>query len=491
MGVIKRQSVKQSIVSYVGVGIAAISTIFIYPLDKEVYGLAAFILGTAQFFAPFILLGINGVSIRYFPQFNEERKGGHGFLFFIVAYAVIGILLFILGWWLFQDQIYSWYDDKPVEYYQFFPQIVGLAILFALLNLFTSYASNYKRIVVPAILQNTIKVLLPILILLYVYKGLKVDALVDWIIGNYILITLLIIGYIYSLGALKWKPDFSWFTASRKKEMSVYAMYFMLGGIGSVMALQIDNMMIPKMVNFEGNGAYRIAAFIANVIAIPTVAIIKIASPIVSESFKKDDLAHVNYLYKQSSINLLSIGFFLYVCILASVEDLFGLMKNSDEMVGGFLIVALIGAARIIDMGTSINNPIINHSKYFRFNLFAILLLGVLNVVANYLLIPRFGIVGAAMATLGALLMYNLVKLCFIYWKFKMLPFSWQTLQLLLLAIACYVVASILPLPGIPILDIIIRSMVVAFLYGSTLFYFNISSELVGMVKGFVNKWIK
>ena len=54
MGIIKRQSIKNSIVNYVGVFIGAISVIFIYPLiDKEDLGSIQFTLNTAILFAPF------------------------------------------------------------------------------------------------------------------------------------------------------------------------------------------------------------------------------------------------------------------------------------------------------------------------------------------------------------------------------------------------------------------------------------------------------
>ncbi|HHM20653.1 MAG TPA: hypothetical protein ENJ20_01400, partial [Bacteroidetes bacterium] len=101
MGVIKRQSIKQSIVNYLAVGVAAFSTVFIYPLDKEAYGLAGFVLSTAQFAMPFIILGFNGVSVRFFPQYLADRQKEHGFLFFILSGVTFGAVLFVLLWLLF------------------------------------------------------------------------------------------------------------------------------------------------------------------------------------------------------------------------------------------------------------------------------------------------------------------------------------------------------------------------------------------------------
>jgi len=42
MGIIQRQSIKNSIVSFAGVLIAVVSTLYIYKLDEEIYGFAHF-----------------------------------------------------------------------------------------------------------------------------------------------------------------------------------------------------------------------------------------------------------------------------------------------------------------------------------------------------------------------------------------------------------------------------------------------------------------
>ena len=68
MGVIKRQGIKFSIVGYIATAIGAISTLFIYPQDKTIYGYALFLVGTATFFFPFMSGGVASLTIRFFPE---------------------------------------------------------------------------------------------------------------------------------------------------------------------------------------------------------------------------------------------------------------------------------------------------------------------------------------------------------------------------------------------------------------------------------------
>src|SRR5690606_40734310 len=71
-------------------------------------------------------------------------------------------------------------------------------------------------------------------------------------------------------------------------------------------SFRIDSIMITTMIDAESNGTFAIALFIANVIAIPTDAIGQITSPILSQAFQDNNLAHIRMLYKRTSINLRS-----------------------------------------------------------------------------------------------------------------------------------------------------------------------------------------
>lgn len=488
MGVIQRQSIKQSLVNYIGVGIAAISTIFIYPQDTETYGLARFIIDTSLMLVPFIMMGFSSVTIRYFPYFKSEEKGHHGFLFFLILILSGGAIVFILFSFLFKDQFYNLYAEKPFIYQQFLPYLAPLAILMAFLQLFYNYSSNFKRIAVLAIFQNLIKISLPFLILFFIWQYLSIEQVINGILVTFILALIGVIVYIYWLGQLKLKPDFSLFNKGKIKEIRGFAFYSFFSNFGNVLAFRIDMFMVPTLLDFKENGIYAIALFIAGAIAIPTNAITQISGPIVAESLKNNDLVHVKQLYQSSSINLLVVGLLLFVCIMVSIEDLFSIMPKNEELTDGLVIVFLIGLAKIIDMATSINNQIINYSKYYRFGFYAILLMAAFNITANLILIPKFQIIGAAVATLLSLSIYNLVKMIFIHWKFKIQPFTWNTLWVLLIAVGAYGIGILIPATEIAILDILLKSVVIGSVYSLLVYYLKISEELNNMLDKFLKR---
>lgn len=479
MGVIKRQGIKQSIVNYAGVLLAAFSTIFIYSQDTELYGAARFIIDTAFILSPFILLGASSVSIKYFPIFKDEARKHNGLLGLLGIQVLVGALIVLGLLFLFKDRLLEMYNDKPELYTKQFYKIAILALVVALFNLLYSYSTNFKRIVVPSIFTNLIKVSLPVLILLYLFKYISFAFLANGILGTYIVALVGMLLYISYLGQLFIKPSFDLMTKSMTKQMSTFAMFSLLSGMGSMLAFRIDSFMVSTLIDLQNNGVYNIALFIGNAIAIPTAAIIQITSPIVAESINNKDYGHLKFLYSKSSLNLLIFGVLLFALVMSSIIDLFQLMPGENfDIRNGYYIVLTIGLAKLVDMATSINSQIIIYSKYFRFNVVAILLMAVMNIILNLVLIPKFQVIGAAMATFLSITLYNLIKLLFIYVKFKIQPFSKATLSVLLIGALAFGAGLLVPSTGIPLLNIVLKSLVIAAVYIPLTLQFNVSEDI-------------
>ena len=89
------------------------------------------------------------------------------------------------------------------------------------------------------------------------------------------------------------------------------------------------------------------------------------------------------------------------------------------------------------------------------------LVLAVINITLNVILIPRFNIMGAALATMISILSYNVLKFLFLQRQYKLNPFTKQTLIMLLLGLAATGVGLLLPLDFHPIVNMIIRIAII------------------------------
>lgn len=486
MGVIKRQGIKQSAVRYFGIGIGFLSTVFIYPLLLEEIGLLRFIQNTALMIAHFFLLGGHVIAVRYFPHFRDEGKSHNGFLFLLLLWTGVGYLLFLGLYTGFNDAFFHFFRDQPEDYLQYLPYIVPLVLLMLYIQLFTDYASNFHRIVVPFLLNELIiKLSLPILILLLYWHYLDLNWVIDGMLLAYGAVLAGIVGYIAWLGELRLRPHLGFLTRKLWKEMGSFALFNVLGTWGFILANRIDIFMLGLLLgaeNWKGVGIYSINLFISEVIDAPRKALDNIASPIVADSWKREDRPHLQELYERSSLNQTAVGLLIFLLIWASLPDLFALMPNGTEVATGLWVMCFLGLGKVVDMATGINSLIIQHSRYYRFNFYATLMLAGLNILNNLWLIPLLGMTGAALATLLSVVLFNLAKFLFLRIRLGMQPFSRSTLGILAVAALAFGLGYLIPNLGegflLTVTSIALRSLLIATVFVSLLLYFNLAPDL-------------
>ena len=143
--------------------------------------------------------------------------------------------------------------------------------------------------------------------------------------------------------------------------------------------------------------------FMCNVMSSATKSILKISNPIISEKMSNNDLNGVSSIYKKSSITLFIFGLGVFFCIWFLMDDLLSLTKYSEQLKVGKFVFLYLGISQLFDMLTSVNSYIIIYSKFYRVNLLFVSVLGASNIFLNLTLIPIYGIEGAAIASLIAL----------------------------------------------------------------------------------------
>ena len=79
---------------------------------------------------------------------------------------------------------------------------------------------------------------------------------------------------------------------------------------------------------------------------------------------------------------------------------------------------------------------ILYNSEYYQAVLLMGVLLAVMTILFNLWLIPKYGIEGAAIASFLAFFVYNTIKLLYVKLKFGILPFTSNTLKVLILLVA-------------------------------------------------------
>lgn len=479
MGVIVRQSLKYSIVNYAAVLVGVISTVFIYPLDKQVYGLFRFLMDTSYLLVPIVLIGTPALSVKFFPFFKGTKHREGEFLMHLYRLALAGFAAVCTLLLIFREPILEFYSQKPEKHYlEYLWFVIPFLFANAIFGLSRQIAANYNRIVWPSAMEAAIKIVFPILFLAYYAHYISLDWVIWGVCIFLFSIMVMSLWYVQRIGLVKLKLPKTGNWEIDQKEFYRYAAYFTLGSAGAIIATRIDTFMVGSMIDLNKTGIYSIAALVALNIGIPINAVTAIAAPIISQAISAGNWETVERIYKKSSITLLVAGCFLFLLVWANIDDLFGLMPDNSEMLANKTIVLLLACAKLFDMATGVNDSITAYSGHYKVNFYTVLLLAVLNIAGNLLLIPKYGLLGAAISPMLASVIYNLIKLVYIKWVFNMFPFSVKTLMLILISAATYIVLYFLPDFGNHFINLAFKSLFLCMLFVPAVYFMKISEDV-------------
>ena len=200
--------------------------------------------------------------------------------------------------------------------------------------------------------------------------------------------------YIGYLGELKLKPRFDLLKASLLKQMLNYSSFNILVVLGNMLAQRVDMLLIVPLTKQFGEAAvFGFGFFISEAIDVPRKALGTISSPLISQSLKENNIAHVLEIYRKTALLQLISGAYLLIGVWVCADSLFDMMpQNGDVYRAGKNIILILGIARLIDMATGVNGEIITYSKYYRFNFVSLVVMAILNVVLNFVFVPKQGL---------------------------------------------------------------------------------------------------
>jgi O-antigen/teichoic acid export membrane protein len=485
MGIIIKQSISNTLFTFIGFVIGALNALFLYVhiLGETYYGLTAFILSAANLAMPFFAFGTQNTLLKYFQAYDskEEQSNFLSLMLFLPVIAIIPLLFFGI---LFYDEIGAFVSQRNTNGKDYLGLIAIIAILMAYFEVFYAYAKAFLKSVFGNFLKEVLlRILISVGLLLVYYQYISALEFIYSIIIIYGIITFIMALWAFSIQ----KPTFKISKLENQKEILKFTSFIVFSSSIALMLLELDKFMIFSMLPSQQNAYYSVATFIALTISVPLRAMHQIIHPITSELMLKNDIINLQKLYKRSSITLQFIGGLLFVGIVCNIQQVYVIL-NKPEYTVAIPVVLMISLAKYIDLIMGNNNSIIYNSKYYIKVLGIGLFIVALAVLLNLFLIPVFGINGAAFATLITLVSYNLMKLSFVTLKMKLFPFTPKTFFSFLITVFSFLIFYFWDFNWHPLINIILKSILITFFYVGLHFFLKISSDINGFINKFINK---
>ena len=479
MGVIQKQSISGTIYSYLGVLLGFIITGLLFPniFTTSEVGLLRLLVSYSALFAQFAGLGFSSVTVKLFPYFRDASKKHHGFLGLALLVSLGGFLISLLIFLLLKPFILERALDKSELFITYFYFIIPLIFFTLLFNVFDTYYRVLYNAVKGIVMKEVIQRLFILGVVLLFYFGF-INFTITVVLYTLALIIPSIILFISLILEKQFcfKPDFKFLTPKLLKEVVSVGFLGILLSFSGVLVLNIDVIMINDILGINAVGIYTITFFFGTLVLIPSRPMIKISSVVIADSWKSNDIQTIYQIYKKSSLNLTIFGLLLLIGIWGNIDNIFHLIK--DDYLPGKMVVLYIGIANIFDMAMGVSNQIIFNSKYYKRLSYFLFIFAVLLIGTNMLLIPHYGITGAAIASLVSKFIFNSIKYVFLFRKFQFQPFNSKYLLLLLIALVAYFSSRILPVFPNYILDIIIRSAIIFIIFSVPVYAFRISKDI-------------
>ena len=445
MGIIEKQTIKGSFFSYLGVAIGFITVGFLWPrfLDAEEIGLINFLVAISAILAQIGSLGINSVGVRLFPDFRNNSNKHNGFLSLGLLFMTFGAIIILVYYLLFKDRIIENNMGKSLLVGNYVYFIVPFALVTMLYNFFDSLHRVIYNVVIGLFAKEFLfRFLNLILIVLYIWFTFSFDLFLNLYFIVFSLPALILIIALSRTRQFNLKLNLRFISKELGWPIAGVSFFGLVGGLGTVAVSSIDKIMINHFIDLEATGIYSIAFLFGTIITLPSRPLSKISTTIIAEAWKRNDRDTIQLIYSKSSMNQFIYGGLIFLLVWLNIDIVFMLIPSKYE--AGRLVVLFMALSGVILMTTGLNGIILTASRHYQYHSLFVFGLMIAIVITNYLLIPRFGITGAALASFICTLLYHSLRVLFIHLKFRMHPFNPRFLIVLALLLVTWLAGTYL-----------------------------------------------
>lgn len=357
-------------------------------ISKHEYGLFDYLTTIGFLLGVIVTLEVTQAIYRFIPEYKETplkqiKLASTGFWFSLLMYSWLCLVCFTysseLAHLLLDDALYA--DVIKVTSILFLSNAV-------LYNFTTLMRANLlsKQVVIVSTLNAVFVACFSLLLVVYFKLGI-----LGLITGQLLGVTLSII---VSFTLVKAWVKFV-FCFESLKEMLTFSAPLIFSSIGVVLSMFVDRVMLKEFLGSEHLASYAVAIKIASIVTLLMVGFQSALTPLIYSNYEKTEtprkIAQLFHFYLLAALfSLFVLGFSAQwlVVIVAGTQ-----YTDAVSYVAPLVCSALISSMYLFFPGLSIAKKTYLIAAV---NIFV----GVLNVILNYVFIPKYGALGAAFSTL-------------------------------------------------------------------------------------------
>ncbi len=489
MGLIKRDSIAITVLSYVGAGVGYVNKILLFPnfLSEEQVGLTSILISLAMIYAQFSALGVNSTVVKFFPFFRTPDRRHNGLFFWSALTVSVGFILFTILFLVFRQPVMDYFAKESPLLSHYYLLLIPLGLTTLFYNFFSSWLQAFQRTVVStAVYDVLLRLLITAEITLYALGVLDFEQFMVGYVLIYFVPTLILLLYTAYLRQMNLRPVLTRRTRRLLSVAGVYGLWQYLGGASMYVTGVIDQTMLAGIQGLLEGGIFSIMLYMVSAMMIPTRSMIKVSTPVIAGLWKERDTATMQRMHRDASGMNLIVGAYIFLMIWVNLDNIFSLMPASYA--AGRYVFLFLGLGRIVEMYAGLTGAILVTSKRYRADFAFSIFLVVMTVATNAALIPPLGMNGAALATMSTVILYNGMRIFFVWRFFRIQPFAAKDLSVPVMLVGAAAVSLAIPSLGNFWVDAPLRTVAISALFVLPLYALKVSQPFNQLVDDSLRK---
>ena len=491
MGIVFRQSVKTSFVVVTGALLGALilwlSTKYI---PKQEYGFMNNLTRWAVMLSVFAPFGLNTTLAVFIHRYTNE-DGKRKLLLTLCLFVPLVITILIAAiYFLYPNWILQHFQlqDEPLMR-RFYIWLPVYTLLFVYMTMLDQYLCSQMKVAISYFMREVLLRLLNIvIIILFACGWIDFSRLVICTVLIYIVPV--VIYFILSFFTKGFGLSFNKnnFSKAEYKEILHFSWYHYLLYISIMLMTSMDSLLIPfyDHKGFKVLAVYTVAVYFISLLYTPSKAFLQASFAAFAKAFTEKDMEKAKDLFVRSSVNLFipTVGLTLIMC--CNLENAVSIIGHDNDYSGLIPVFLVLSIGQMVNIATGMNDQVLSIANYYKFNFYFSIGISALLFLLLRLLIPRYGILGAAWASSITLVTYNIAKFYFVWKKVGMQPFSINTILIIIAAIPALAAGYFFPYFFNPdrhiyvhtFIDAIMRSSIIIIIYVLMLIWLKPSKDL-------------
>ncbi|MCX6319950.1 MAG: polysaccharide biosynthesis C-terminal domain-containing protein [Bacteroidetes bacterium] len=496
---IRRQSIISTGVIYTGFFIGLLNIYFFtkqgrfseaeFGLYNAFIAIATMIMALASFAMPAFIY-------KFYPYYKAhvpDKKNDQLSLALLVS--TIGFVLVLVAGFLFKGLVVKKYQTNAPDIITYYPLIFLLGFGLLCYTVLEAYTWQLRKSVFTNFLKEVLwRLYITVLLVLYMTGIIPDFSSFVWIFSfSFPFIALVLLLYLIGTGQIHFTFRMSKVTRRFSGSIIRLCSFVYAGSMILTISQVFDSLVIASVLDdaLTQLAIYSVAQNMAAVIQVPQRGIVAASIAHLSQAWKDKNMELIRKIYQRSSINQLLFASCFYSLLILNFTDAVNTFGLKGSYLQAYYALILLGLCKIVDMGTGVNAQIIATSTWWRFEMISGIVLLAVMLPLSYILTKHYGISGAAAAQLISITIYNMVRIIFLWKKFKLFPFTLDTIWSVLLAVASYAAAhyACLHIHGIP--GMFARSILFLLLFAGGAIGFRLSPDIMPVLQSLKKRFIK